>query len=337
VVVEKEHFEKAFRVLKPSVGPKDRVRYQAMATRYGDMETVESTKEFVNSGDCVVNEIISDNEVEMLEPKVSDAESNLIPIVGGDNPHNKMINDNTNLTINIKATEQEKPSNAISKQSESRPEVIGKEVEAKDSNLNTKESDNEGINQTLSKTDIVHTEVGTEKPTKEPTVEHLSVKKPLGAEPVATPKISIRSPDNLNGEVSKFYNSIALVPEPALMAEVPAPGVELRFLPDMVIRVVDNSTVKDIGGKSGKIVGVRAGGEKATVKLDGLSGARIVSVKEVEVELPEEGDKVKSLVWGSPPEVGEVVSLDDDDNAVVKFSGGQRTIQIDMLCKVEVG
>jgi len=337
VVVEKEHFEKAFRVLKPSVGPKDRVRYQTMATRYGDMDTVESTKEFVNSEDCVVNEIISDNEVEMLEPKISDAESNLIPIVGGDKPHNKTINDNTNRTINIKATEQEKPSNAISKQSESIPELIGKEGEAKDPNLNTEESDNEGINQILSKTDIEHTEVGSDKPTKEPTAEHLSVKKPLGAEPVATPKISIRSPDNLNGEVSKFYNSIALVPEPALMAEIPAPGVELRFLPDMVIRVVDNSTVKDIGGKSGKIVGVRAGGEKATVKLDGLSGARIVSVKEVEVELPEEGDKVKSLVWGSPPEVGEVVSLDDDDNAVVKFSGGQRTIQIDMLCKVEVG
>jgi len=126
-------------------------------------------------------------------------------------------------------------------------------------------------------------------------------------------------------------------PTPPPPVEVQTPGVELRFLPDMVIRVMDASTVAEIAGKPGKIVSVRAGGEKATVKVVGFSGARIVPVKEVEPELPEEGDKVKSLVWGSQPDVGEVVSLDDDDNAVVKFKDEQRVIQIDMLCKVEVG
>ena len=50
--------------------------------------------------------------------------------------------------------------------------------------------------------------------------------------------------------------------------------------------------MKEIAGKAGKIVNFRSGGEKAT--LEGLSGVRIVAVKEIEVELPEKGDKVKS-------------------------------------------
>ena len=68
--------------------------------------------------------------------------------------------------------------------------------------------------------------------------------------------------------------------------------VKLRSLPDMIIRVMDSTCVKEIAGKGGKIVNLRSGGEKAT--LEGLSGVRIVAVKEIEVELPEKGDKVKS-------------------------------------------
>ena len=60
-----------------------------------------------------------------------------------------------------------------------------------------------------------------------------------------------------------------------------ATGLELRLLPDKVIRTVDNSTVKEIKGKSGIKASVREDGDMATVKLDGLTGARIVRVKEV--------------------------------------------------------
>merc|ERR1712179_773891 len=186
-----------------------------------------------------------------------------------------------------------------------------------DSNKDREDRDEDILETFVSKDYIIDLEASTEKSSfpisSETTAKHLSDDKTPNTTALATPKISIRSPDNLNGEVSKFYSSIAaIVPQPL---ETKNPGVELRFLPDMVIRVVDNSTVKEIGSKNGKIV----------------------SVKEVEVELPEEGDKVKSLVWGSPPEVGEVISLDDDDNAVVKFGDEQMTIQIDMLCKVEMG
>jgi len=143
------------------------------------------------------------------------------------------------------------------------------------------------------------------------------------------------TPSKMNDEVSNFYSSIE---EDSNMPSSDAGNadVELRFLPDMIIRVMDSTCVKEIAGKAGKIVNVRSGGGKATVKIEGLSGARIVAVKEIEVELPEEGDKVKSLIWGSSTEVGSVESLDDNDNAVVKYSNHQSIIQIDMLCKVDI-
>jgi len=150
------------------------------------------------------------------------------------------------------------------------------------------------------------------------------------------PKISIRTPDKVNtSEMSKFYSSLS---QPVKQVEIQTPGVELRFLADMVIRVMDTATVAETAGKTGKILGVRSGGEKATVKVEGLSSARIVPVKELEPALPEEGDNVKSLVWGSVSDVGEVITLDDQDNAVVRFSEGrEENIQIEMICKVEIG
>jgi len=329
VMVEKEHFEKAFRVLKPSVGVKDRARYETMGKRYGEREPVDDNVQGLHTGQGVGNEILSDNEVEMIEPQISDAESNLIP-VGGSLQSDVVFN---------AAIQGENANDSISTQIVTGESTKINDVTDPDSNKDREDRDEDILETFVSKDDIIDLEASTEKSSfpisSETTAKHLSDDKTPNTTALATPKISIRSPDNLNGEVSKFYSSIAaIVPQPL---ETKNPGVELRFLPDMVIRVVDNSTVKEIGGKNGKIVSVRGGGERATVKLEGLSGARIVSVKEVEVELPEEGDKVKSLVWGSPPEVGEVISLDDDDNAVVKFGDEQMTIQIDMLCKVEVG
>jgi len=329
VMVEKEHFEKAFRVLKPSVGVKDRARYETMGKRYGERDPVDDNVQGMHAGQGVGNEILSDNEVEMIEPQISDAESNLIP-VGGSVQSDVVFN---------AAIQEENANDSISTQIVTGESTKINDVTDPDSNKDREDRDEDILETFVSKDDMIDLEASTEKSffpnSSETTTKHLSDDKPHNSTALATPKISIRSPDNLNGEVSKFYSSIAAIVPQSL--ETKNPGVELRFLPDMVIRVVDNSTVKEIGGKAGKIVSVRGGGEKATVKLEGLSGARIVSVKEVEVELPEEGDKVKSLVWGSPPEVGEVISLDDDDNAVVKFGDEQMTIQIDMLCKVEVG
>jgi len=331
VMVEKEHFEKAFRVLKPSVGVKDRARYETMGKRYGDRDPVDDNVEGMHAKQGVGNEILSDNEVEMIEPQISDAESNLIPV--GGTSHSDESNPDCNVAI-----QEEKTNDSISTQIVTDEITKVNDVPDPDSNKDREDSNEDILETFVSKKDLIDLEASTVTSSfpnsNETTAKHLSDGKTQSTTAIATPKISIRSPDNLNGEVSKFYSSIAIEPKPL---EIKNPGVELRFLPDMVIRVVDNSTVKEIGGKAGKIVSVRGGGEKATVKLEGLSGARIVSVKEVEVELPEEGDKVKSLVWGSPPEVGEVLSLDDDDNAVVKFRDEQMSIQIDMLCKVEMG
>jgi len=333
LMVEKEHFERAFRVLKPSVGVKDRARYETMGKRYGERAPVDDTVEDIHTEQGVGNEILGDNEVEMIEPQVSDAESNLIPV------GRSLQCDELSLVCNA-AVQEENSIDSISTQNVTDETKTVNDITAPESNHDKTENNEDILETFVSKEDVIDLEENTEKSSflksTEPTANLSSDRKIQKPSAVTTPKISIRSPDNLNGEVSKFYSSIAIVPEPAAV-EVKNPGVELRFLPDMIIRVVDNSTVKEIGGKAGKIVTVRSGGELATVKLEGLSGARIVSVKEVEVELPEEGDKVKSLVWGSPPEVGEVISLDDDDNAVVKFREEQKTIQIDMLCKVEVG
>ena len=91
VMVETEHLQKACRVLKPSVSPKDRVRYQAQSTRYGDRETVVNTNQYVNSRDCVADE---------------NMRSNIIPDFGGDRSSNNRINDTSDLTININPAEQ---------------------------------------------------------------------------------------------------------------------------------------------------------------------------------------------------------------------------------------
>jgi len=300
VMVEKEHFEKAFRVLKPSVGGKDRARYEVMAKRYGEREVMDImvVNENGNTDEGRVNDILSDNdEVEMIEP------------------HNE-------------------PNNGLSQQKDASNGVHTVLSPVRNQDLKNQEPNKIIKDNVLGPSPENLDKMASSSQPVKATEKHLS-EKHSDPKPVITPKISIKSPDNLNCEVSKFYDSIALAPN-VLVPEIQTPGVELRFLPDMVIRVMDNSTVKEIGGKAGKIVSVRAGGEQANVKLEGLSGARIVPVKEVEVELPEEGDKVKSLVWGSPPEVGVVVSLDDDDNAVVQFKEEQKTIQIDMLCKVEV-
>ena len=61
-----------------------------------------------------------------------------------------------------------------------------------------------------------------------------------------------------------------------------------------------------------------------------------VNVKDLEPSLPEEGDIVKSLLWDDHSDVATVVSIDDDDNAVIKLSDTEesKTCQIDKLCKV---
>jgi len=291
-----------------------------------------------------VNEILSDDEVEMIEPQIADSESNLIP-VGGVDPKAAIRVDNSQ-EHDVECNNLEQVENSICDSPTTQKEIINYvfgNSESKDKpSKDAENSEDFALETFVSRDDFDLPNPATEKVASsseslQSTSKDLPEKESPDPKANFAPKISIRSPDNLNGEFSKFYSSISAPPVSVVEPEVQTPGVELRFLPDMVIRVMDNSTVKEIAGKPGKIVSVRSGGEKATVKLEGLSGARIVQVAEVEVELPEEGDQVKSLIWGSPSEVGDVISLDDDDNAVVKFREEQRVIQIDLLCKVDVG
>jgi len=364
IVVEREHFERAFRVVRPSVGGKDRERYQAMGRKYGVREEVGDEVEIANKDQDseVVNEILSDNEVEMIEPQIGDEENN----ISSDKKASSSVDKSQDVEVpksgvsSAEVQEEESifdiPAQAVT-DTNTATEEVSKEGEivaidsgdkvniekhkTPDGDLQTNNEDvdnaDEFVLETFVSGDDFDLEVNSPKRTaKSSESPVLPSPGTVGDNPPPPPKISIRTPDKLNGEVSKFYSALS-APTPPQPVEIQTPGVELRFLSDMVIRVMDSSMVAEIAGKPGKIVSVRAGGEKATVKVVGLSGARIVPVKEVEPELPEEGDTVKSLVWGSPPDVGEVVSLDDDDNAVVKFKEEQRVIQIDMLCKVEVG
>ena len=74
-----------------------------------------------------------------------------------------------------------------------------------------------------------------------------------------------------------------------------------------------------------------------TVSVLCQSGTWSVNVSDLEPSLPEEGDEVKSLVWEESSGVGTVVSIDDDDNAVIKFSDDEAQVscQLEKLCKVD--
>ena len=63
---------------------------------------------------------------------------------------------------------------------------------------------------------------------------------------------------------------------------------------------------------------------------------RTPPVDSLEPSLPEESDYVRSLIWDDCDLVGKVMSIDDDDNAIVKFSDNTiLNCQVDKLCKVD--
>jgi len=110
---------------------------------------------------------------------------------------------------------------------------------------------------------------------------------------------------------------------------------QLRFLPDMIIRVVDSSKVPSAAGRTGTVRNIRKNA-KVTVLLEGLS-QRIVNASELEPFMPEEGDKVKFLIPNSTKETGKVLSMNDEDICKVKMDsdGTIQNIVIDNLCKID--
>jgi len=371
IVVEKDHFERAFMVLRPSVGGRDRERYEAMGRKYGERsEVIEVSKETqkIQSESEVVNDGQSDNEVEMLEPESSFKEFRLDAAFDGKNNEedrdlvtngeveqsatssDTLVTDRDIVSVFDISIDDDKSNTPVTfENNKDDPEPNGMSFDKEDMSIKTLvQSDPEELpkknfenlvggkenNKTETDDFVLETFVSADDnlQLKSPKVDKSMKSSPNKSEAVQvrTPKISILTPERVNlSEISKHsYPS---------KQEIQTPGVKLRFLPDMVIRVKDTATVMGIAGKTGKIKSVKAGGEQVTVKVEGMSSTRIVMVDELETNLPEEGDKVKSLVWGSSTNVGEMVSLDEEDNAVVNYSGEQKTFLIDMLCKVEFG
>merc|ERR1712226_285357 len=120
-------------------------------------------------------------------------------------------------------------------------------------------------------------------------------------------------------------------------------AVNLRFLSGMVVRVKDNSKVQEVAGRTCRIQRLEDEGDLATVTVvreavatDGRAVERVVKVTDLDPGLPEEGDLVASLHPEDGEEVGHLISLDDNDEAMVKFPDTEdlRGLQVERLCKV---
>ena len=101
---------------------------------------------------------------------------------------------------------------------------------------------------------------------------------------------------------------------------------ELRFLPGMEVRVSDKCEDAAISGHCGVVTGTMDNGNKVKILIESSSNEHFeVSVENLEPSLPEEGDMVKTLVWGMTSNrdcLGTVQSIDEEDNASVKFVNG---------------
>merc|ERR1711915_329677 len=113
---------------------------------------------------------------------------------------------------------------------------------------------------------------------------------------------------------------------------------ELRFLKGMEVRVSDRSLNSSIAGDTGVVEKLGVSGHDIFVLCLSSNMVTCVSVRDLEPSLPEEGDTVKSLLWDDLTDAGKVLSIDDDDNAVIKLSDKEetKTCQIDKLCKVDL-
>ena len=112
---------------------------------------------------------------------------------------------------------------------------------------------------------------------------------------------------------------------------------ELRFLPGMKVRVSDKCEDVAISGHCGVVTDTMDIGNKVKI-LIGKDSNHEVSVESLEPSLPEEGDMVKTLVWGTTgnhESAGTVQSIDEEDNASVKFvNGDTHPFPLEKLCKI---
>ena len=111
---------------------------------------------------------------------------------------------------------------------------------------------------------------------------------------------------------------------------------ELRFLPGMEVRVSDKCEDAVISGQCGIVAGdvssvIRPWSVRVYFKNSILVK---VEAENLEPSLPEEGDMVMTLVEDTPDCPGTVQSIDDEDNASVKFlNGDTHTFPLEKLCK----
>ena len=119
------------------------------------------------------------------------------------------------------------------------------------------------------------------------------------------------------------------------------PRPELRFLPMMQVRISDKCKEDKIAGLCGVVRHTKDGGNKIAVLIDGANQPFEVSAESLEPSLPEEGDTVKTLVWGVKNNEecpGTVESIDEEDNANVQFGDvATLTFPLEKLCKISDG
>jgi len=389
--VGRRHWERAFQVVRPSVGDRERQRYEEMRVKYAgraretEMQriTVESSRppvisparEVNLSGDLssdtaplppvssrasMVTELdISsssggDEELSMEVNGIEEGSSNFV----NDCPENPWVPLNSLVVVGLR-NEQEPTSPNTSTEMETEKEsspATAEYVTAKESSPTTSEyitaddggkpsSDGESVKSpSIENASVTLTEENT-LPLSEGVT---SLKKKEELPKTTLPQIKAVQMENSkevstdeesgcknDGQIADFYTSLNVSSDSGEC--VPC----MRFLPDMLIRVIDSCTVKDAAGKTGKILSSRQGkgaGGSLNVKLDGLIAARIVKPTDLEPMIPEEGDKVKSLVVtvGALEEIGELLTLDDEDQAHVKYPSQECPVKVHLetLCKV---
>ena len=257
IVLQTRHFERAFSSVRPSVGERERAKYEAMGQKYGVSLEVEMTEPELSSktGSSLP-------DVEMTEPVQDDVMESSNGLLKSDN----RTNTSQDVVMNDEAQETEM------------------------SNIQEDEEEEIRINEVTSVSDT-----------------------------------SIE-------DESKTGSSLP----------------ELRFLPGMEVRVSDKCKDVAISGHCGVVTDTMDNGNKLTI-LIGKNSSHEVSVENLEPSLPEEGDRVKTLVWGVTSNIGgpfdgnggsfesagTVQSIDEEDNASVKFvNGDTHPFPLEKLCKI---
>ena len=243
IVLQRRHFERAFSVVRPSVGERERAKYEAMGKKYG--VTVE---ESAADTQTMVEEVTLKNDPMETEAASANIENECYEKLGD-------VTEDVTEDVVMTVDKQEM--------------------------LSHQEEDLIRINDVTS----------------------VACREPHGVTP----------------------------PRPAL-----------RFLEDMEVRISDKCENAEAAGQIGAVIETSENGNDVLVDLLYVNGQVHVSADNVEPSLPEEGDRVKILVWDAGEESGLVLTIDEDDNAKVEVGGAEseavtNVYSLEKLCKIYVG